>query len=899
MRRWLFLAWAIPAARGCSFLASTFELLQNLRYINFFLRFRGPDITGSRKAAGFTFVHNLLHQTGAFTPQPFVAGDNASFALFNGEIYNFHALESTLRPGGKPYRSDGECILEAYAHWGEAFSTHFEGEFAIAIFDVRASRIVVSTDPFGVKPLFVGVHGDEFGIASYRSGLERAGHPSAHIRQLDANRVHVYDFDQSTSPTGRPTRFRLARTRPIVSWDVRQHKADTKAWEDAFEAAVAKRTAGILHGLFLPLSSGYDSGAIHLALLRLGVQHETYSIVGTEKARDQQVISERLAFANRFARDGKPVVQESHVLSLNRSAFRTTISHLDSICEKYTYHTPQYAKVTLEKPGFAPGIRTGTRSVPMLPTDTAAVGVGHICSLAKARGQLTLLTGSGADETMTDYGFNGVRYGMQSQFGGFWPSDEELRGIFPWDNFYNGSQRNYLAKDEYVTGAYGVEGRFPFLDVNLVQEQIYLSPEIKNTYYKAGIQLYMRKHGYPHDTCVASASHPFGFGPGCKKLGFVIPRQGRKLPERMRAGVRAAQIRAARGHRRTSDAATVAATAAATAAVSSIGGAGSLGGGGVKASSSTGLITVANGELLDTTRPFGRVLVLSMATMGMNGTRVRHFAASAAVWGVDFRMLGVGQPWGGFDWMAKTYARAMAQLPPDQLTIVMDSTDAFAQASEAEVVAAFERVSMGKPIVLSLETGCPRTRCTEAPAAAGEVEAAEAYTGIPGLKNVNGGFVMGRAAALKQLWEFTAAHACCANTKHNQKPSAQLGIGRFFTAHPELVAFDRTQQLCAQIQNMRYNQFKRHYQVASLNRTQRSGDGALEIRQQVRNARSRVASCFVHVPGMHDIYRKSHKTNERIMLPFDTIDSALTPHPQPSASARRRARRAGTAMREA
>ena len=852
-RTWLIIAHA-RLVFGCSFIASTLNLLQNLHHINFFLRFRGPDITGTRAADGFTFVHNLLHQTGAFTPQPYASADNKTFALFNGEIYNYRSLENVLRPHfglgqvQQPYRSDGECILEAYAKWGEDFSRHFEGEFAIAIFDLRKNRIVVSTDPFGVKPLFVGVSNDDFGVASYRSGLERAGHSAARIQQLDANEVQVYHFERDRS-SSRPIRFRLEQTRPIVSWEIRQHKLHTRDWEAAFEAAVAKRTAGILHGLFLPLSSGYDSGAIHLALLRLGVPHETYSIVGTEKIKDQQVITERLSFAARFTRHGQPITRESHVLSLNRSAFRETMHHLDSVCEKYTYHTPQYAKVALQKPAFAIGARIGTKSVPMLPSDTAAVGVGHICSLAQAKRQLTLLTGSGADETMTDYGFNGVRYGMQSQFGGFWPTDEELRGIFPWENFYNGSQRNYLAKDEYVTGAYGIEGRFPFLDAKVVQEQLYLAPTLKNTYYKAAIQLYMRRHGYPHDKCVASIENPFGSGPGCKKLGFVVPRQGRKLPERMRVEARAAKLaaRTQRLREPTTDAS------------------GEPSGG-------------SNNDLHAATLipgPYGRVLVLSMATMGMNSTRVRHFAASAVVWGVDFRMLGVGQPWGGFDWMAKTYARVMGQLPAEQLTIVMDSTDAFVQASAEDVVSAFERVARGKPIVLSLETGCPRTRCTEAPAVAGEAEAAEAITGIPGLRNINGGFVMGRAGALKQLWEYTAAHACCANTKHNQKPSAQLGIGRFLTAYPDLVAFDRTQQLCAQIQNMRYNQFRRHYEIASLNRTHRSG--SLQIRQQLRNARSKVASCFVHVPGMHEIYRKSHKTNERIMLPFDAIDVALTP----------------------
>ena len=39
-------------------------------------------------------------------------------------------------------------------------------------------------------------------------------------------------------------------------------------WESAFEEAVRKRTpaVSVQHGLFLPLSSGYDSGAIHLVI---------------------------------------------------------------------------------------------------------------------------------------------------------------------------------------------------------------------------------------------------------------------------------------------------------------------------------------------------------------------------------------------------------------------------------------------------------------------------------------------------------------------------------------------------------------------------------------------------------------------------------------------------------
>ena len=73
--------------------------------------------------------------------------------------------------------------------------------------------------------------------------------------------------------------------------------------------------------------------------------------------------------------------------------------------------------------------------------------------VARARGEATLLSGSGADETMSDYGFAGRRLGLQSQFGGYWPiNDSELRALFPWENFYEGSQRAYLMKEELVAG---------------------------------------------------------------------------------------------------------------------------------------------------------------------------------------------------------------------------------------------------------------------------------------------------------------------------------------------------------------------------------------------------------------------------------------------------------------
>ena len=60
---------------------------------------------------------------------------------------------------------------------------------------------------------------------------------------------------------------------------------------------------------------------------------------------------------------------------------------------------------------------------------------------------------------------------------------------------------------------------WPFLDVKVVQESLHLTPELKNTVYKAPIQQYMQRYGYPVTPCVATHDQPFG-GEGCKKRGL-------------------------------------------------------------------------------------------------------------------------------------------------------------------------------------------------------------------------------------------------------------------------------------------------------------------------------------------------------------------------------------------
>ena len=107
------------------------------------------------------------------------------------------------------------------------------------------------------------------------------------------------------------------------------------------------------------------------------------------------------------------------------------------------------------------------------------------------------LSGSGADEIFSDYGYNGIKHFRHSTIGGKFP--EDLETVFPWKNFFDNTQRAYLMKEEYVSGSHGIEGRYPFLDKEVVQEFLWLKPELKNKFYKSVLHNYMEINDYPFD----------------------------------------------------------------------------------------------------------------------------------------------------------------------------------------------------------------------------------------------------------------------------------------------------------------------------------------------------------------------------------------------------------------
>lgn len=148
------------------------------------LAHRGPDDRGlwcdsdAGIALGFRRLAILDLSTAGH--QPMISADGNLVMIFNGEIYNHHALRAELEQagaGGWRGHSDSEVLLAAIQHWGfTATLPRLNGMFAIAVWDRRVRRLHLARDRFGEKPLYYGHVGGIFLFGSEIKAFAR--HPA-------------------------------------------------------------------------------------------------------------------------------------------------------------------------------------------------------------------------------------------------------------------------------------------------------------------------------------------------------------------------------------------------------------------------------------------------------------------------------------------------------------------------------------------------------------------------------------------------------------------------------------------------------------------------------------------------------------------------------------------------
>ncbi|MEE8575868.1 MAG: asparagine synthase (glutamine-hydrolyzing), partial [candidate division Zixibacteria bacterium] len=133
------------------------------------LRHRGPDEFGAyfddRCALGQARL-SIIDLAGG--SQPLSNEDRSIWVSYNGEIYNYIELRSELEKAGHQFRtnSDTEVIVHAYEEYGADCMSHFNGQFAFALYDSKQKRLLISRDRLGIRPLFYTIHDGRIYFAS-------------------------------------------------------------------------------------------------------------------------------------------------------------------------------------------------------------------------------------------------------------------------------------------------------------------------------------------------------------------------------------------------------------------------------------------------------------------------------------------------------------------------------------------------------------------------------------------------------------------------------------------------------------------------------------------------------------------------------------------------------------
>jgi asparagine synthase (glutamine-hydrolysing) len=388
--------------------------------------------------------------------QPLIKDDVVT--VFNGEIYNYKSFGN--------YNSDGECIIDLYNQYGDSFVSRLDGEFAICLIDFKNQKLIIANDAFACKPLWYDFKGKEFCVGSYNSQLTGLGFLQG--TKLKANTTEVYNL-KTLSLTNRLEN---------VKFDIRQHKTSFDDWLLAFTNSIKKRTVNTNKGMFVGMSSGYDSGAIACELEKQNVDFKAYSITNNE---NNEILDARLK-----------LISNKEPFSMTPIEFEKWKQELRNNCEDF-YYQDQFFDYNIKK-------------------DQASMGLASICSRANKEGRRIYFSGQGADEIISDYGFGGKKIYKHSSFGGLFP--QNLQGFFPWHSFWDGTQIQYLNKEEYVAGHFGIETRYPFLDKDLVQEFLWLSADLKNSKYKSCLDEYLKINNFPYQPS--------------EKRGFHVVEKGKK-----------------------------------------------------------------------------------------------------------------------------------------------------------------------------------------------------------------------------------------------------------------------------------------------------------------------------------------------------------------------------------
>jgi asparagine synthase (glutamine-hydrolysing) len=278
---------------------------------------RGPDGNGLFAHGRVVLGHRRLKiiDLSEAAQQPMVDPGLGLSIVFNGCIYNYPELRAELEGKGYQFFSHGdtEVMVKAYHAWGPRFVERLYGMFAFAIWERDSGRVLLGRDRLGIKPLYLA---EKPGVLRFASSLPALVASGGVDTDIDPVALHHYMSFHAVVPAPRTILKGVRKLPPAtlltiepdgtrreeVYWEPRYEAQDGDAsrsdgdWQDlvldAMRRAVERRlVSDVPVGVLL--SGGLDSSLI-VALLAEAGQHglKTFSIgfetVGNERGDEFQ-----------------------------------------------------------------------------------------------------------------------------------------------------------------------------------------------------------------------------------------------------------------------------------------------------------------------------------------------------------------------------------------------------------------------------------------------------------------------------------------------------------------------------------------------------------------------------------------------------------------------------------
>jgi asparagine synthase (glutamine-hydrolysing) len=280
------------------------------------LTHRGPDASGYYIAPGIALGSRRLAilDLSERGHMPMSSKDGRYQITYNGEVYNYKEIRSSLEARGFSFRSntDTEVLLNCFADQGPRMLERLNGMFAFAIWDEQERALFMARDRLGIKPVYYAFYDDALFFASEQKALFTVGIP----RQFDRNvweELLCFRFvsGERTAFTGvrrlLPGHYLLWKngvSRIMRWWNLADcalaHREnlpkDAAFWfRETFDNAVnMERASDVPVGVLL--SAGIDSGSVAASLAtQAGAGMASFAVRFPESGYDEGPIAQQVA----------------------------------------------------------------------------------------------------------------------------------------------------------------------------------------------------------------------------------------------------------------------------------------------------------------------------------------------------------------------------------------------------------------------------------------------------------------------------------------------------------------------------------------------------------------------------------------------------------------------------